>query len=106
MSGSCSPEEVTADEGCFNHERVTMRLVSLKWTCAAVVAGCLAMGCAAPEAPPPQTPNDTSSETGMPEPVLLDVLDPAIDEAAQDLIVELPAVPAVKAAANKQVFAL
>jgi hypothetical protein len=74
-----------------------------------LIAGVAAAGCASsppPAAPPPDTVNDTSSETGMPEPVLNDVLDAAIDDTAQYLSANLPQQNFVKASQTKLVFAL
>lgn len=83
-----------------------MKIMSRKSISLAVVAGCLSFGCAERPAPVPRMVNDSTSDTGMPEPVALDSLDPAIDEAAQYLILAMPSLPAVKQSKNQLVFAV
>jgi hypothetical protein len=61
---------------------------------------------APPYIPPPQGPRQETSERGMTEPVEIDLLEPAIDEAAQYLITELPNLDVVKNSKNQLVLAL
>ncbi|HEX3355476.1 MAG TPA: hypothetical protein VHS31_00745 [Tepidisphaeraceae bacterium] len=80
------------------------RLLGVNVMCAALLVG--STGCPSEDHEPPMTPNDTTSETGMPEPVALDQLNELIGDASEYLVREMPNIPEVKSAGNQMVFAV
>ncbi|WP_419807484.1 hypothetical protein [Sphingomonas sp.] len=85
--------------------RISGRLMVATVVVMLAVGGC---GQQRPHAasPPPNTPDDTSSDTGMGEPVAMAALDPAVDDAAQYLVKTLPTLDAVKASPEQLVLAV